>query len=74
MEMLIGDRVVEPWGPNQVIGSPSLIDGRPPSSVRIVQHRQRKFRFMLDEVPYFALYIIRAMARRIRALDANVGT
>jgi CRP-like cAMP-binding protein len=35
---------------------------------------KRKFRFMLDEVPYFALYIMRAMARRIRALDANVGT
>jgi CRP/FNR family transcriptional regulator, cyclic AMP receptor protein len=28
---------------------------------------QRKFRFVVDEVPNFALYIMGAMARRIRS-------
>jgi CRP-like cAMP-binding protein len=30
---------------------------------------QRKFRFMVDEVPNFALYIMGAMARRIRGMS-----
>ena len=30
---------------------------------------QRKFRFMIDEVPNFALYIMGAMARRIRGMS-----
>jgi hypothetical protein len=29
---------------------------------------QRGFRFMVDEVPNFALYIMGAMARRIRGM------
>ena len=29
---------------------------------------QRKFRFMVDEVPNFANYIMGAMARRIRGM------
>jgi len=30
---------------------------------------QRKFRFMVDEIPNFALYIMGAMARRIRGMS-----
>jgi hypothetical protein len=30
---------------------------------------RRKFRFMVDEVPNFALYIIGAMARRIHGMS-----
>ena len=30
---------------------------------------QRKFRFMVDEVPNFATYIMGAMARRIRGMS-----
>ena len=29
---------------------------------------ERKFRFMVDEVPNFAIYIMGAMARRIRGM------
>ena len=29
---------------------------------------QRRFRFMVDEIPNFALYIMGAMARRIRGM------
>jgi CRP-like cAMP-binding protein len=76
IEMMIGDKVVEICGPNEAIGFMSMIDGAPRSSTARVREPcelslidQRKFRFMVDEVPNFALYIMGAMARRIRGMS-----
>jgi CRP/FNR family transcriptional regulator, cyclic AMP receptor protein len=75
IEMVIGDRIVEVCGPNEAIGFMSMIDGAPRSSTARVRETcelslidQRKFRFMVDEIPNFALYIMGAMARRIRGM------
>jgi CRP-like cAMP-binding protein len=75
IEMVIGDKVVEICGPNEAIGFMSMIDGAARSSTARVKEAcelslidQRKFRFMVDEVPNFALYIMGAMARRIRGM------
>jgi CRP/FNR family transcriptional regulator, cyclic AMP receptor protein len=53
-----------------------MVDGAPRSSTARVKEAcelslidQRKFRFMVDEVPNFALYIMGAMARRIRGMS-----
>jgi hypothetical protein len=32
----------------------------------------RKFRFMIDEVPNFAMYVMEVMARRIRGMSAAI--
>ena len=76
IEMLIGDTVIETCGPNEAIGFMSMIDGAARSSTARVKEAcelslidQRKFRFMVDEVPNFALYIMGAMARRIRGMS-----
>jgi CRP/FNR family transcriptional regulator, cyclic AMP receptor protein len=75
IEMVIGERVIEVCGANEAIGFMSMIDGAPRSSTARVKEAcelsvidQRKFRFMVDEVPNFALYIMAAMARRIRGM------
>jgi CRP-like cAMP-binding protein len=75
IEMVIGGKVVEVCGPNEAIGFMSMIDGAPRSSTARVKEAcelsvidQRKFRFMVDEVPNFALYVMGAMARRIRGM------
>src|SRR2546430_1259255 len=75
LEMVIGDKIIETVGPNEAIGFMSMIDGAPRSSTARVKETcelsvidQRKFRFMVDEVPNFALYIMGAMARRIRGM------
>jgi CRP-like cAMP-binding protein len=75
IEMVLGDKVVEICGPNEAIGFMSMIDQAPRSSTaRVKQDCElslidaRKFRFMVDEVPNFALYIMGAMARRIRGM------
>ncbi|MGD0335367.1 MAG: cyclic nucleotide-binding domain-containing protein [Xanthobacteraceae bacterium] len=62
IEMVIGEKVVEVCGANEAIGFMSMIDGSPRSSTARVKEAcelsvidQRKFRFMVDEVPNFAL-------------------
>jgi len=76
IEMVIGDKVIEVCGPNEAIGFMSMVDAAPRSSTARVKEAcelsvidQRKFRFMIDEVPNFALYIMGAMARRIRGMS-----
>ncbi len=76
IEMMIGERVIEVCGPNEAIGFMSMIDSAPRSSTARVKEAvelsiidQRKFRFMVDEVPNFALYIMGVMARRIRGMS-----
>ena len=76
IEMVLGDKVIEVCGPNEAIGFMSMIDTAPRSSTARVKETvelsiidQRKFRFMIDEVPNFALYIMGAMARRIRGMS-----
>jgi CRP-like cAMP-binding protein len=76
IEMMIGETVVEVCGPNEAIGFMSMIDAAPRSSTARVKEAvelsiidQRKFRFMVDEVPNFATYIMGAMARRIRGMS-----
>ena len=75
IEMLIRDKVVDVCGPNEAMGFLSVIDGAPRTATARVKEAaevsvidQRKFRFMLDEVPNFAAYIIDAMAHRIRGM------
>ena len=76
IEMVIGDKVIEICGPNEAIGFMSMIDGATRSSTARVKKAcelslidQRKFRFVVDEVPNFGLYFMGAMARRIRGMS-----
>ncbi len=75
IEMVLGDKVIETCGPNEAIGFMSMVDQAPRSSTARVKEDcemslidARKFRFMVDEVPNFAQYIMGAMARRIRGM------
>jgi CRP/FNR family transcriptional regulator, cyclic AMP receptor protein len=75
VEMVIGEKAVDECGANEAIGFMSMIDGAPRSSTASVKEAaelsaidQRKFRFMIDEVPNFAMYVMDAMARRIREM------
>jgi CRP-like cAMP-binding protein len=80
IEMVIGDRVIEVVGPNEAIGFMSMIDTAPRSSTARVKDAcelsvidARTFRFMIDEVPNFAMYIMGVLARRIRGMGAAMA-
>ena len=73
--MRIGEKVVEVCGPNEAIGFMSMVDSAPRSSTAYVREAcelsmidQRRFRFMVDEIPNFSPYIMGVMARRIRGM------
>lgn len=75
IEMIIGDKVIETVGPNEAIGFMSMVDSAPRSSTARVKETcelsvidARTFRFMVDKIPNFALYIMSAMASRIRGM------
>ena len=77
IEIIIADKVVELCGPNEALGFMSVIDGSSRTSTARVKETAelsvidaRKFRFMVDEVPNFAMYIMQVMARRIRGMSA----
>ena len=79
IEMAIGDTVIETVGANQAIGFMSMVDGSPRSSTARVKDAceltiidARNFRFMVDEVPNFAMYVMGVMARRIRGMSQVV--
>ena len=76
IDMLIGDTVIETVGENEAIGFMSMIDDQPRSStarardaVELSVIDSRTFRFMVDEVPNFATYIMGVLARRIRGMS-----
>ncbi len=76
IDMLIGDTVIETIAANEALGFMSMIDDQPRSSTararedcELSQIDARTFRFMLDEVPNFAPYILGVLARRIRGMS-----
>jgi CRP/FNR family cyclic AMP-dependent transcriptional regulator len=79
IEIVIGDKVVEVCGPNEALGFMSVIDGSSRTSTARVKETAelsivdaRKFRFMIDEVPNFAMYVMEVMAPRIRGMSAAI--
>jgi CRP/FNR family transcriptional regulator, cyclic AMP receptor protein len=76
IDMMIGDKVIETVGTNEAIGFMSMIDDQPRSSTARAKEAcelslidARTFRFMVDEVPNFATYIMAVLARRIRGMS-----
>lgn len=75
IEMVINGKVVDTCGVNEAIGFLSVIDQAPRTATARVKEAaevsvidQKKFRFMVDEVPNFAIYIMEAMSHRIRGM------
>ena len=79
IDMEIGDTVIETIGPNEALGFMSMIDDLPRSSTARAREAcelslidARTFRFMVDEVPNFATYILGVLARRIRGMSKAI--
>ncbi len=79
IDMVIGDTVVETIGTNEALGFMSMIDDQPRSSTARAREAcelslidARTFRFMVDEVPNFATYLMGVLARRIRGMSKAI--
>lgn len=79
IDMMMGDKVIETIGANEALGFMSMIDDLPRSSTARAREAceltlidARTFRFMVDEVPNFASYIMAVLARRIRGMSKAI--
>ena len=76
VEILIGERVVDTVEAGGLFGELALIDGaaRSASAVarttaKVVPINERRFTFLIQQTPHFALQVMRVMAERLKRHD-----
>jgi CRP/FNR family transcriptional regulator, cyclic AMP receptor protein len=74
VEMWHGEQLLALVGPNEPFGELALIDDGPRSATAIVRGTctlavidQKRFLYMVQETPQFALTVMRVLAERLRA-------
>lgn len=79
LQILDGNQVFETVGPGGIVGEMALVDGGPRSAtVRAISASEvnpldeRRFLFMVQQTPHFALRVMRVMSARLRAMNARV--
>lgn len=72
----IGDAELEALGPGEVFGEMALIDAAPriataiaATDCKVVPVDAKRFQYLVQNTPFFALQIMRVMADRLRAMD-----
>jgi CRP-like cAMP-binding protein len=81
VEILIGTKRLELLGPGEIFGEMALIDDGPRSAAavaatdsRMAAVNRRRFEFMVQEKPFFALAVMQILANRLRRTDARVAS
>ena len=69
----LGNRTLDTLGPNDIFGEMALIDSSPRSAtavaetdVEVVPVSEKQFLFLVSETPFFALSVMRVLAKRLR--------
>ena len=79
VELTIDGRVLETLGPGEPFGEMALIDQTPRTATAIAKTpcklaviSEKRFLFMVQTAPQFALQIMKVMADRLRKMDARL--
>lgn len=77
VELSIGDSLTEVVTVGNVIGEMALIDSRPRSATaiavtdcRLAPINEKQFLLLVQETPFFSLYVMRVLADRLRKMDS----
>jgi CRP/FNR family cyclic AMP-dependent transcriptional regulator len=80
VDLLLGKTVVETAGEGSFIGEMALIDdearsasARARSNCRVFPIDEARFHLLIKDTPFFALQLMKILARRLRSMDARAG-
>lgn len=78
VDILVGDRVVDTTEVGGLLGEMAVIDAQPRSATavvatdcKLVPINQRRFLFLVQQTPFFAVQVMQIMAERHRRLLAE---
>ena len=76
----LGNRTLAELSANSIFGEMALIDDSPRSAtavaktdVELVPISEKQFLFLVSQTPFFALKVMRVLARRLRATNKSFG-
>ena len=79
IEIRLGNRVLETLPQYSIFGEMALIDSAPRSATavaatdaKLVPVSEKQFLFLVSNTPYFALNVMRIMARRLRLANRSL--
>jgi CRP/FNR family cyclic AMP-dependent transcriptional regulator len=79
VELTIGEKVLEILGPGEPFGEMALIDQAPRVATAIAKTPcklavipEKRFLFLVQQTPHFALQIMKVMADRLRKMNARI--
>ena len=75
IEIIAGDKVVETLGAGEIFGEMALVDKQPRSATakaktecKVVPIDENRFKFLVQQTPFFAIHVMRVMSKRIRSM------
>jgi len=78
VDIVVHGAVVETIGPGGILGEMALIDRNPRSATavaktdcQLVPISEKRFQFLVQQTPYFAIEVMRVLAQRLRHMDAE---
>ena len=78
LHILDGNHVFETVGPGGIVGEMALVDGGPRSATvransasEVIPIDERRFLFMVQQTPHFALRVMKIMSERLRAMNVR---
>src|SRR5438874_4688114 len=79
VEIRLGGKVLEVVGPNGIFGEMAMVDGKSRTATavartdcKLVPIDQKRFQFLIQQTPYFALEVMRVLVERLRRADQLV--
>ena len=78
VELALGDTIVDVVGPEAIFGEMALVTKEPRSATararsdcHVVAIPEKRFLYLVQETPHFALEVMRVMASRLRRHDPS---